>query len=276
MFSLYCPGLFHRVAICRDCGHIQIDPLFSEKDFATINESFIGRKYLTAGNQNPDNVKKEKKLDEILSSYLREGMKILDVGPGEAWAMRYFQNKKCHYNAIEPIEKLAVSIRERGGVVIGKSLFDNYSKHNSYFDIIVFRHVLEHMLNPIEALSILKSLLKSNGLIYLALPNASKFSIRKGFRTSFLRPIHISYFCVGNVLRIVESAGLKSISTQSTEEISCLLRHGNGKNTINENFYNQQRTIFLKMKYRAFPKDMYKIGKTIAGKLLKRTKFLCN
>jgi 2-polyprenyl-3-methyl-5-hydroxy-6-metoxy-1,4-benzoquinol methylase len=267
MFSKYCPKFFHKVVICQDCGHIQIYPFFDEKEYAAVNEKFFNQKYLISSNENPDNLKKKKKLDERLSSYLKEGFKVLDVGPGEAWAMDYFQERKCNYFAIEAVDRLALSISKRGGTVIGKSIFDSYPNHENYFDIVVFRHVLEHMVNPYQVLVRLKYFLNSNGLIYLAVPNASNISIKKGFRTSWLRPVHVSYFCEGNVLRIAESAGLRSIRAQSSGEIYCLLKHGCKRQLREENFYHQQKTVFLKMKHRAFFKDIYNMGRIITKKL---------
>jgi len=62
-----------------------------------------------------DNQKKLEKLDQRISSYIKKGMNVLDVGAGEAWAMDYFQNKKCNYSAIEAVPRLADSITDRGG-----------------------------------------------------------------------------------------------------------------------------------------------------------------
>lgn len=271
MFSKHCPKLFQKVVICQDCGHIQIYPLFDEKEYAVINESFFSQKYLISGKENPDNIIKEKKLDERLSSYLKEGSKVLDVGPGEAWAMRYFKKRNCNYFAIEQVDRLALSIQKRGGKIIGKSLFESYPDYESYFDIVIFRHTLEHMLNPSEALLKLKYFLNPKGLIYLALPNAVNFSIKKGFRTSYLRPVHISYFCEGNVLRLAQSVGLKAICKQSNFEIFVLLMQGIDNSLISHNFYAQQKDYFLKMKRKTFFKDFYKIGKFYAKKVIGRS-----
>jgi SAM-dependent methyltransferase len=206
-----------------------------------------------------NNSNKLKKLDERLSLYLRDGLNILDVGAGEAWAMAYFQQKNCNYFAIEAADRLASLIHERGGKVIGKSIFDNYSKYESRFDIIIFRHILEHLLDPTRGLLAIKNLLSFYGLIYLALPNAANPSIHKGFRTSFVRPVHVSYFCEGNVLRLAHSVGLDSIYSESTSEIFCLLKHGSNQDFESENYYTKQKEVFLMRRKQALMKDFVKI-----------------
>ena len=85
---------------------------------------------------------------------------------------------------------------------IKSDISDIHEKHDSFFDIIIFRHVLEHLLDPKLAFKKLSNLLRKDGVIYMALPNAEYPSKKKGFRTSFIRPVHVSYFHVENVKRI--------------------------------------------------------------------------
>ena len=268
-YSRFNPKLFHRIAICKNCGHIQQYPLFKKEEYAIINDKFFGQKYLADGKLNIDNnAKKLRKIENDLSSYIQDGLQVLDVGPGETWAMDYFIKSKCKYSAIEHSDKLSSSIRDRGGNVIGKSIFDDYSKYESKFDIIIFRHVLEHLLNPKEGLHALKKLLSLDGLIYLALPNSSNPGLKKGFRTSYIRPVHISYFCEENVVRLANSAGLFSIHSKSDAEIVCLLKHGVGESS-NSNYFERQKKVFIMKSKQSLIKDYYKIIRDIPKYLLK-------
>jgi len=258
MVSLYCPNIFRRVAICQNCGHIQVYPIFDQNEYAVINKHFFDKKYLREERQNPDNVKKENRLSERLSSYIREGLNVLDIGAGEGWAMAYFRKNNCNYFAIEAVDRLAEAIAKRGATVIGKSLFDDYRDYEHFFDIVIFRHILEHMPNPSEALSKAKRFLNSDGIIYLALPNAANSSVRKGFRTSYLRPVHISYFCQGNVLRLAQRLGLKAIYSQANEELFFLLKHGRDNSLQSCNHYEQQKKHFRDQHRKAFWFDNYR------------------
>ena len=53
-----------------------------------------------------------------MDARLSSGLRILDVGAGEAWALPYFMEKCGNYSAIEEVPKLCASIRENGGSVI--------------------------------------------------------------------------------------------------------------------------------------------------------------
>ncbi|UCC98754.1 MAG: class I SAM-dependent methyltransferase [Phycisphaerales bacterium] len=271
MASWYGIKMFHKVAICRDCGHIQAYPLFDEKEYSIVNRRFFGRKYLPDGQQNPDNSKKERKLNEQLSPYLREGLNILDIGAGEGWALDYFRKHDCRYFAIEAVARLSEAIRTRGGTVIGESLFDDVRGYEHFFDIVVFRAILEHMLSPSAALSRVRRFLHPDGLLYLSVPNAANFSIRKGFRTSYLRPVHISYFCEGNVLRLAHSAGFRAVRSQSSgAELSILLKRGSDKGLKNHNYYAQQKHFFRQQYRRAFVRDTFQIVRLYAARIRHR------
>jgi 2-polyprenyl-3-methyl-5-hydroxy-6-metoxy-1,4-benzoquinol methylase len=263
-YSQFNPKLFHHICICQSCGHIQQYPIFKKLAYEKINNEFFNKTYVV--NQelnNLNNSKKLKKLDERLAPFIHNDANILDIGSGEGWCFDYFMKKGCNYFGIEVVDRLAKSIEDRGGKIIGKSVFDNYSSYNSRFDIIIFRHVLEHMLEPKKALEILRELLNSNGLIYLVLPNAEKPSMHKGFRSSFIRPVHISYFCKSNLFWLVNSIGLEVIQQDISGEIFCLLKKSEKKISVPENQYEIQKQNYLQIAKKAIKKDFINIVKSL-------------
>jgi len=249
--------------------------MFNDQELKNINEKFFKGLYLQNNKLNTsDNLIKLNKLKKRLTPYINEKMNVLDVGAGEAWAMDYFQKKKCNYFAIEAIPRLADSIVSRGGVVIGRDLYQNLNKYKSNFDIIIFRHIIEHLLDPKLALETLGSLLKNNGCIYLALPNAEQPSknigLTRGFRISFLRPVHISYFHPNNILRIANYTGLDPIVVDTSGEIFMLLRHSNNNQKRYPNLYVNQKNVFKKTAKKYFIFDFIRILKDIPKALIKR------
>ena len=270
-YSPFLPSFFHRIAICRECGHIQLFPLFEEAEYQRINDDFFSRQYMVDDQQNlGNNSRKLTTLDRRLSSYLKQGMDVLDAGAGEAWALDYFREKGCNYFAIEPVRRLADLIAKRGGQVIGGTIFEGYSEYQSHFDVIVFRHILEHLPEPRKALEILRGLLKPAGMVYLALPDGGNPSVGKGFRTSFIRPIHISYFCEGNIRRLAHQAGLWPICFESGGEIFSLLEHSQRDKVDYYNYYTKNREIYLSTARRACLRDWARIANELPRVMLRR------
>ena len=113
--------------------------------------------------------------------------------------------------------------------------------------------------DPWISSSKLKYFLSPNGLIYLVVPNAAKPSVKKGFRTSFLRPVHISYFCAGNILLLAYNAGLSAFKIISNGEITALLAHVKLEQHQKINYYTQQKELFISSKKTALFKDIFMI-----------------
>lgn len=263
LISEFIDNIYHDVAICKNCGHIQVDPVFTESEYSKINDLFFSTKYLVNGKQNPDNSLKLSKLNERLNKYIKKGMNVLDVGAGEGWAFEYFKNSGLNYSAIEPIPKLAGDLINRGAVLIGKSLFDDYSDFYGRFDLVIFRHALEHMLDPLAALKTLKKFLSAEGLLYVVVPNAMNFSILKGFRTSFLRPVHISYFHPDRLLQLASRAQIINVDTGIENEIWVLLKSGSVQDgLIFKSSYLEQKKKYKTLQRKSIFKDFsgtYKI-----------------
>ena len=131
---------------------------------------------------------------------------------------------------------------------------------------------------PLAALKFLKHSLKKSGFIYLALPNAKIISNNlgfekineKGFRTSFLRPVHLSYFHPQNVEYISSLAGLKPIDIDTSSEIFMLLSKSNNKKINLINNYVEQKNTFDVYKRKSLISDSIKILIDLPKAILKR------
>lgn len=279
-YSQYISKLFKKIAICNDCFHVQIYPLFNDVEYEKINNEFFGGKYMVANQTNTkNNFDKINRIDYHLSPYLDKEMDVLDVGGGETWALQFFLKKECSYNAIEMVPRLAKLIEEQGGNIIGESIYHDYSKYENSFDIIILRHVLEHLIYPKKALLQLKKLLSTNGVIYLVVPNGAeptknkgynvKDISKKGFRTSFLRPVHISYFSAENIIKLANSIGLNAVKTDDPDELVFILKHGKIK-TIRNNSNNVVKKTYLNLAKKTFINDFLKISKSIIKLFLKK------
>ena len=237
LYSRALRSFFHGVGICTNCGHIQLQPMVDPNSIERINDNFFSEIHHSGSDINSH---KLEQLSIRLSPFIKEEMNVLDVGSGNGWSMGYFNKYNCNYFAIEKVNKSRELIIKKGGDVIAKEIEQIPKKYESFFDIILFRHVIEHLTMPLAALKFLKHSLKKSGFIYLALPNAKIISNNlgfekineKGFRTSFLRPVHLSYFHPQNVEYISSLAGLKPIDIDLNNEIFMLLSKSNNKKKI--------------------------------------------
>lgn len=262
---------FRRVAICRSCGHVQRSPLPSVRDYTRINDDFFASRYAQNPEQHEANIKRKLAvLTTRLRPVMRTGSRILDIGAGQGWLLDYTRSQSCDYFAVEPVPELSASIESRGGTVIGGELSEDYEDYEAAFDIIIVRHVLEHLLDPSSAMRTVQQMLKPTGRAYVALPNAGAPSLKKGFRTAFIHATHISYFCAGNLRRLGASAGLRQVAGEDSGELWALFKREAGVLPSRDNYYAQQKAVFRRSARSALGKDIMSFAKSLAWPIVRR------
>jgi len=111
---------------------------------------------------------------DFLSTCLKSGWNVTGIEPNQS--ARTIANSKTN-NKVFDIDKLEI-----------------LEKHS--FDVITLWHVLEHLPNLEEHISLLKSLLKENGSLIIAVPNYKSFDAKhyRVFWAAYDVPRHLWHF----------------------------------------------------------------------------------
>ena len=124
-----------------------------------------------------------------------EERKLLDVGCGTGNFLLTAKNNDWTVSGIEPDENARAIANKK----TNESVFDieqllKFKKHS--FDVITLWHVLEHLPNLETQVSILKSLLKPNGRLIIAVPNYKSHDAKfyKEFWAAYDVPRHLWHF----------------------------------------------------------------------------------
>ncbi len=107
---------------------------------------------------------------ELLDLLPMTSGELLDVGCGLGWLVAEAQKRgfvACGIDEAKPFIEVG---RKALGVPLSHSSLADY-KTKKKFDVIVLKHVLEHIEDPQNFLAKTNSLLKNNGLILVACPN---------------------------------------------------------------------------------------------------------
>ncbi len=275
-YSIYLPKRYRSLSICKVCGHIQINPLFERDEYAEINDSFFSNAYANSSNSvnnKESNLIKSETVLYYVKPFLFNGLKVLDIGAGEGWSLNLFKDFNVEYDFIESVDLLSYQIENYGGKKVSNTIEDDISDYYGKYDLVIFRHVLEHLINPRAAIEKCSLLLNCTGKLYLEVPNGIPSTIRniskiykKGFRTSFIRPIHVSYFCVENIELMTSYYGLDSVKLEVKNEIHGVFEKTNHKEKELVNYYERNKKIMLKYYYKFFFSDLMHIVKSTLKK----------
>ena len=149
--------------------------------------------------------------------------RVLDVGAGQGWAIEFLQTKFPGLDAvaIEQWEPSQEYIRTQlGATVLDLDIEDDWpAELQDSFDLIILRHTLEHLLDPLKTLRQIRACLKKTGLAYICVPNA--LCIRAGhlINVDYFRPIHTLYFNPFTLQQLAARAGLSPTTMESTGEV---------------------------------------------------------
>ncbi len=156
------------------------------------------------------------KFKYIKNIYKNDVISILDVGCGNNSAIKtkkYFPNCKYYgldldrtYNNNEKNFSLMEEFYE-----IDLSKGDISNLPDSFFDVIIISHVIEHLVNGLEVLSLLNSKLKVGGYIYIETPHIRSlfFPSSKGTLNFFDDTTHVRIYTIHEVINSLLSSNYK-------------------------------------------------------------------
>jgi len=152
----------------------------TSKDFEIIKDSFIDKI--------KDCMVKKLINNLLITQKRRQEIRLLDYGTGNG---RYALIASHCPNVMS----YAVDFQAEPPVLLSKNMNNNlryfsqneFSADKTTYNIIILRHVIEHLHNPLSTLSDLRQKLSSGGIIYIEVPN---FRSASGFVFGNMWPLH--------------------------------------------------------------------------------------
>lgn len=153
------------------------------------------------------------------------GLKVLDIGCSNGNFMLLLQEKGFTAFGVDESPK-AIDVARQRGLTVRKSVDElEYDQ----FDFLVFSHVLEHVISPLNLLQDHMDYLKSDGKVFIEVPSLELLS--KGAKCTFnnLHPMHIYHFSQESIFHLASklACSIIAISHHSYLEypsMMCLLQ----------------------------------------------------
>ena len=153
--------------------------------------------------------------------------KIMDIGCGNACLLYLARQDGWQVQGMELTQPTADAIKEDQGIdIIVANFLDYKTDEPASFDLVVLRHVLEHLPDSILAMNQIGSLLKVNGYAFLELPNTGSFGYaykrwlkNRGLKNKKYppewRPGHCNEFCRRSFNYLLEKTGFELVDWQT-------------------------------------------------------------
>ncbi|GGG36797.1 class I SAM-dependent methyltransferase [Bizionia arctica] len=151
---------------------------------------------------------------KLINSFSSNKKRLLDIGCGTGDFLQTAQKNQWEVSGIEPNKQA----REIANKKTNQAVFDidqlEKFEENS-FDVITLWHVLEHLPNLENQISVLKKLLKAEGTLIIAVPNYKSYdaSYYKNYWAAFDVPRHLWHFSKKSISNLFLKEQMEVVKT---------------------------------------------------------------
>lgn len=203
---------------CKNCGFRFTNP---RPDEASIGRYYESETYISHTNNSGGITDKAYKLVrtytlkqkvDLVNRFAAKG-EILDYGCGTGNFLAACQENGWNVNGYEP----NILAREQAQIMINKPISDSNLNDfsDSYFEVITLWHVLEHVHTLNETFKKLTQLLKLEGIIVIAVPNADSYDAQTYQENwaAYDVPRHLYHFNQATMKRFFKKHKLELLAT---------------------------------------------------------------
>ena len=175
-------------------SHSDTTKKFEDKIYYLVRQIMLSRKYQLI-----------KKLDA--------GKDIIDIGCGTGYFLNYMKHKHYKTFGVEVSKKVREYAKAKFQLDIRSPEDFLNGALKTKVSFISLWHVLEHLYNPERYLQVIRTLLKDDGYLIIALPNLTCFDANyyKSFWAGYDAPRHLWHFSPDTIATFAQNHGFKTI-----------------------------------------------------------------
>lgn len=243
----------YKVAICRKCGLVQINPQPTLEELNSFYESEYTKFYNSPQSVNNKTYRmRGDSLYSFVSRYMKgsEVKEILEIGSGGGGNLvAFIENLKPERTcAIEPGIMNHSSLQKLGIEILG-SFYEEKEYELKNCNLIIMSHVLEHFISP---MNVLRKLYKESGddvRMVVLVPSLKHYKQYKPLEKYWFRLAHLYYFTQDTFTQLLNISGWEIIdSFTGNGEIGVQVKKRKTPKSSIENYYASSKSEYEEYK----------------------------
>jgi methionine biosynthesis protein MetW len=161
----------------------------------------------------------------MIASMIASRARVLDVGCGTGSVSRLIIHAcGCTVLGLEPDAERAAAASANGIEIVGARLSEELIPELGLFDVVLFADVLEHLVDPFEALRLAHKFLRVGGAVVASLPNTAHWTVRLNLLlgrfdyspVGIMDATHLRWFTRRSLFRLFTQAGYAVVEIKAS------------------------------------------------------------
>lgn len=207
------------VVVCKKCGLAFADGIPSQANFDEYYAVMSKYEFSYQGGRVSDEyVDYFTKIFNFLSPRLPDkSVKILDIGCSTGGLLSVFKsNGYSNLLGIDPSPECSKTAKELYDIEVAVSTIYSFNPKEK-FDLIILSAVLEHLVDFDYSMQKIRSLLNENGLLFIAVPDAERFSLYISAPFQQFSTEHVNYFSRQSIRNLLSRFSFEEIAVRQDE-----------------------------------------------------------
>jgi len=204
------------LALCKACGAAYADDIPEQRIFDTYYAEMSKYEYSQReGLPSQSDQDRFREVVGIAEAYIPKSASIADVGCATGGLLAEFKRQGFeNLIGFDPSPACADAARRLYGLkVISASIYE-LRKTEDRFDAIILTGVLEHLRDVDESLTALTGLLNPGGILYIEVPDATRYYEWYSAPYQFFSMEHVNFFSPGSLSNLLSRHGFDCVHTQ--------------------------------------------------------------
>ena len=220
-------GFDYKTGICKFCGNVQQIEYYNADTLSIFYEEYYSSIYRNGITIDATYERQRRKGSEIFNyckDFLQSKAKILDIGCSSGGVLSIFSEKNFICRGCDYDDTYLSFGRERGlDLTLGGV---QQLPPDERYDLIILRHVLEHIPDPVKFLHEVKGILSENGKIYIEVPSMENV-LDGGYDfdySAYFQNAHFIHFTVHSIQDLMQMSGLQIEKSDRYIKLICSKR----------------------------------------------------